>query len=64
MSFPESRSGGPHRTWASVSLAYLGKTEQRPVWLEPAKEESGWKLGQGGGRGETTSASLNTWRHG
>lgn len=78
MSFPESDSGKPRKPWASVRLVCLGKTGKRPTWLEHLKEESGWKLGQGGGRGEASfwftptleemvdlgqsSAPLNWWK--
>lgn len=30
-------SAEAHRPWASVRVACLGKREQRPTWLEPAK---------------------------
>lgn len=60
MSFPESKSGDPHRPWASVCLACLGKTEKRPMWLERGEEERGWKLGQGGGRAQTSSRCTPT----
>ena len=41
MSFPDGSSGEPIQPRASVSLACVGKTEKRPVWLEHTEEESG-----------------------
>ena len=59
MSFPDGSSGEPIQPRASVSLACVGKTEKRPVWLEHTEEESGWNLGQGGGKARPASGRLS-----